>query len=87
MPESPIPKPWQRDRLGQLDLDFRPGWADATGENATDSEPNAAGQQEKFYNPQYSLKPLKKKEKKEEERPSAEAEDVLFQSAKPTEPG
>ncbi len=65
---------------------FGPEWADATGENATDSEPNAAGQQEKFSTIPPIIKTVEKK-KNEEERLSAEAEDVLFQSAKPTEPG
>ncbi|MBK8924239.1 MAG: hypothetical protein IPM81_22570 [Saprospirales bacterium] len=65
---------------------FGPEWADATGENATDSEPNAAGQQEKISTIPPIIKTVEKK-KKEEERLSAEAEDVFFQSAKPTEPG
>jgi hypothetical protein len=65
---------------------FGPEWADATGENATDSEPNAAEQQEKISTIPPIIKTVEKK-KKEEERLSAEAEDVLFQSAKPTEPG
>lgn len=65
---------------------FGPEWMDATGENATDSEPNAAGQREKFSTIPPNIKTVEKK-KKEEERLSAEAEDVFFQSAKPTEPG
>ncbi|MCK6695565.1 MAG: hypothetical protein L6Q97_26110, partial [Thermoanaerobaculia bacterium] len=65
---------------------FGPEWTDATGENATDSEPNAAGQREKFSTIPPNIKTVEKK-KKEEERLSAEAEDVFFQSAKPTEPG
>ena len=65
---------------------FGPEWADATGENATDSEPNAAGQQEKISTIPPIIKTVEKK-KNEEERLSAEAEDVFFQSAKPTEPG
>jgi hypothetical protein len=56
------------------------------GENATDSEPNAAGQREKISTIPPIIKTVEKK-KKEEERLSAEAEDVFFQSAKPTKPG
>jgi hypothetical protein len=65
---------------------FGPEWADATGENATDSESNAAEQRENISTIPPIIKTVEKK-KKEEERLSAEAEDVLFQSAKPTEPG
>jgi hypothetical protein len=65
---------------------FGPEWTDAGGENAADSEPNAAEQQEKFSTIPPIIKTVEKK-KKEEERLSAEAEDVFSWSAKPTESG
>ncbi|MCC6280390.1 MAG: hypothetical protein IT262_07315 [Saprospiraceae bacterium] len=65
---------------------FGPEWSDASGENATDSEPNAAGQREKISTIPPIIKTVEKK-KKEEEWLSAGAEDVFFRSAKPTAPG
>lgn len=65
---------------------FGPEWTDGGGENAADSEPNAAEQREKFSTIPPIIKTVEKK-KKEEERLSASAEDVFFRSAKPTEPG
>jgi len=68
---------------------FGPEWTDAGGENVADSEPNAAEQREKFS----TIPPIPKTapdklsgKKKEESRLSADAEDVFFRSAKPTEP-
>ncbi len=65
---------------------FGPEWSDATGENVTDSESVEGEQGEKSSTiPRILIKTVKK-EKNEEERLSAKAENDLFRSAKPTEP-
>jgi hypothetical protein len=66
---------------------FGPEWMDASDENATDSQPNAAEQREKFSTIPQIIKTapdLSSGKKKEESRLSAEAEDVFFRSAAPT---
>ena len=66
---------------------FGPEWSDATGDNATDSEPLEEEQWEKFSTIPHNLIKTVEKKKNEEEWLSAEAEDVFNKSAKPTEPG
>ena len=65
---------------------FGPEWSNATGENATDNQPLEEGQREKFSTIPHNLIKTVEKEKNEEERLSAKAEDDLMRSAKPTEP-
>jgi len=66
---------------------FGPEWSDATGEKVTDNEPVEAESGEKSSTIPRILIKTEKKEKNEEERLSAKAEDDLIWSAKPTEPG
>lgn len=71
--------------IGMVDMRwiFGPEWAEAGGENASDNEPNAAEQREKFSTiPQHLIKSGKKNEGS---RLSAKAEDVFNKSAEPTD--